>query len=314
MKIPVFDLHCDTAYALLGDNFRQCGSLKNNNGHIDLDRAKDLAAYAQCFACFTTDHHDGVSPTELFERELATIHRELERNSDFIRQAYTAEEIEENRQKGVVSAILTIEGPAGFGYDPELLYDLYLVGFRMSTLCWNESNPLTGSCMTEEGLSDLGRIYVKQAQELGILIDVSHISDKAFWDIMDITNKPIVASHSNSRAVCNVKRNLDDAMFRAICKTGGVAGINLYTNFLGEGATLDTVCDHIFHYLELDPDGKHIALGADLDGCETLPFGFNGVQDYPRIAARLLERGLSMDMIENIFWNNALEVLKQCCI
>lgn len=313
MNIPVFDLHCDTAYALLGENFKQCGSLKSNTCHIDLDRAVKLNAYAQCFACFTTDHHDGVTPTELFERELATIHRELERNSSVIRQAYSADDIENNCKNGLMSAILTIEGPSGFGYDPELLHDLYLVGFRMSTLGWNESNPLTGSCVTGGGLTDLGRIYVKEAQKLGILIDVSHISDAAFWDIMNITEKPIIASHSNSRTVCDVRRNLDDSMFQAICKTGGVAGINLYSRFLGENATLDTVCDHIFHYLELDPDGKHIALGGDLDGCELLPCGFDGIQDYPKLADCLVQRGLGKDMVENIFWNNALEVIRQCC-
>jgi len=314
MNIPVFDLHCDTAYALLGSDFRQCGSLKSNECHIDLDRAGKLEAYAQCFACFTTDRHEGVSPTDLFERELATVHRELERNSGVIRQAYTAADIVENRNNGIMSAVLTIEGTAGFGYDPELLHDLYLVGFRMSTLGWNESNPLCGSCITGGGLTDLGRTYVKIAQELGMLIDVSHISDAAFWEIMDITNAPIIASHSNSRTVCNVNRNVDDEMFLAICKTDGVAGINLYSGFVGEKATLDTVCDHIFHFLELDPGGNHIALGADLDGCDNLPDGFSGVQDYPKLANRLIQRGLTNEMVENIFWNNALEVIRKCCM
>ena len=313
MNVSVFDLHCDTAYSLLGPNFRQCGSLRSNTGHIDLERASTLDAYTQCFACFTTNEHAGVSSTELFERELATIHRELERNSHLIKQAYTASDIEANRNKGIMSAILTIEGPAGFGYDPELLYDLYLVGFRMTTLGWNESNPLTGSCATGGGLTDLGRIYLKNAQKLGMLIDVSHISDEAFWNIMDITEAPIVASHSNSRSVCNVKRNIDDAMFLEICKTGGVCGINLYKDFLGEDATLDTVCDHVIHFLELDPEARHIALGGDLDGCDVLPNDFSGVQDYQKLANRLIERGLSKNIIDNIFWNNAMEVLKQCC-
>lgn len=313
MSVSVFDLHCDTAYSLLGSNFRQCGSLKSNSGHIDLDRAATLDAYAQCFACFTTKEHPGVSSTELFERELATINRELERNSNLIKQAYSAADIETNKSNGIMSAILTIEGPAGFGYDPELLYDLHLVGFRMSTLGWNESNPLTGSCVTGGGLTDLGRAYVRYAQELGMLIDVSHISDEAFWNILDITEAPIVASHSNSRSICNVKRNIDDAMFLEICKTGGICGINFYKEFLGKDTTIDTVCDHIFHFLELDPEGKHIALGGDLDGCDALPEDFNGIQDYPKLAIRLIERGLTEEMIENIFWNNALEVMKQCC-
>ena len=312
MNLPVFDLHCDTALALLGDNYRKCGSLRKNDGHIDLERAKTLSGYVQCFACFTTDHHEGVSSVELFERELATIHRELERNSDKIRQAYTVDDISRNQESGIMSAILTIEGPAGFGYDPELLQDLYLVGFRMSTLGWNEKNPLTGSCKTGGGLTDLGREYVAEAQRLGMLVDVSHISDEGFWDIINITQGPVIASHSNSRAVYSADRNLTDDMFRAICQTGGVAGINLYSEFIGGNATVDTVCNHIFHFLELDPDGRHIALGGDLDGCDVLAEGISGIQEYPKLAKRLLERGLDENTLLNIYWKNAFEVMKQC--
>lgn len=316
MNVPVFDLHCDTSLALLGEDLRSCGSLKSNQHHIDLDRAGTLAGYAQCFACFTTDAFpDGdINPTELFEREMVSVLREVEKHADVISLAYTANDIEANRSNGKMSAILTIEGTAGFGYDPGLLPDLHAVGFRMSTLGWNEDNPLTGSCKTGGGLTEWGREYVKTAQALGMIIDTSHISDKGFWDIMDITQGPVIASHSNSRAVCDVPRNLTDEMFSAICQTGGVAGINLYTAFLGESADLDTVCDHIFHFLDIDPVGTHIALGGDLDGCETLPTGFHGIQDYPKLADQLLKRGLTEEMIHNIFWNNAIGVIRRCCI
>ena len=140
-------------------------------------------------------------------------------------------------------------------------------------------------------------------------VDVSHISDEGFWDIMDITQKPIIATHSNSRAVCAHKRNLTDDMFRAICETGGVAGYNFCRDFTGENANLDTVCDHIFHFLELDPAGEHIALGGDLDGVEHTPDGFEGVQSYPALADRLEARGLTETLIWKIFWQNALNVL-----
>ena len=208
-----------------------------------------------------------------------------------------------------MSAILTIEGPAGFGFDPELLESMFLAGFRISTLGWNESNPLTGSNQTGGGLTDLGKAYVRQAQSLGILVDVSHISDEGFWDIMKITQAPVIASHSNSRALCNHSRNLTDDMFRAIRDSGGVAGINQFADFLGQKPTLDTVCDHIFHFMELDPEGKHIALGGDLDGCEALAEGFEGVQSYDALADRLIARGLDAATVQNIYWNNALGVM-----
>lgn len=314
MNIPVFDFHCDTALALLGDDMNSAGSLKKNNGHIDLERAAALAGYAQCFACFTTslmEEHGGISPVVAFERELATIQREVDANKRRISIAYSVDDIQQNLEKGKMSAILTLEGTAGINYDPELLEDLSMIGFRVASLGWNEKNPLTGSHVTGGGLTDQGREFVKEAQRLGILVDVSHISDEGFWDIMDVTNAPIIATHSNSRAVWDNSRNLTDDMFLAIVKTGGVAGFNQCDEFTGEKPTLDTVCDHILHFLELDPTGKHIALGGDLDGITHMSEGFTGVQDYPKMAQRLLERGVSEGMIRDIFWNNAIGVMER---
>ncbi len=317
MNFPVFDLHCDTALALLGESLQEAGSLRQNTYHNDLERAKALPGYAQCFACFTTPDMTrwyGVPVAEVFEREMVSILREVEKNKDLICLAYTAEDVKSNLENGMMSAILTIEGPAGFGFDAALLQDLHAVGFRMTTLGWNEQNILAGSHKTGGGLSDQGREYVKEAQRLGMIIDVSHISDEAFWDIMKVTEKPIVASHSNSRAVWDTSRNLTDDMFCAICETGGVAGFNQYTDFIGDPCDLDTACDHILHWLELDPEGKHIALGGDLDGCDTLPHGFDGVQSYPAFAQKLLERGVGEQIVRSIFWDNALGVMSKCCM
>lgn len=314
MNFPVFDLHCDTALSLLGKDLMDRGDLRKNQLYIDLERAATLGCYAQCFACFTTPfmrQWHNVSPETVFERELENIMYQIQSNGDLISQAFTADDVEENRKNGKMSAFLTIEGPAGFGFDPAMLELLHKVGFRISSLGWNESNVLTGSHKTGEGLTDLGREYVKEAQRLGILVDVSHISDKGFWDIMEMTNAPVIATHSNSRSVCDVSRNLTDDMFHAICQTGGVAGFNQCAPFVGEKPTLDTVCDHIFHWLELDPEGKHIALGGDLDGCDELPEGFQAVQSYSALAEKLLERGLTEPMVEDIFWNNAVGVMKR---
>ena len=316
MNFPVFDLHCDTALKLLGKDFQQAGSLRKNEYHIDLERAKDFSGYAQCFACFTSPADplpEGVTLSEAFEREMVSILREVEKNKDLISLAYSAADAEKNREKGKMSAILTIEGPAGFGFDPSLLEDLYKIGFRITTLGWNEKNVLCGSHKTGGGLTELGREYVFEAQRLGMLIDVSHISDEAFWDIMDITRGAVIASHSNSRMVYNVSRNLTDEMFKAICQTGGVAGLNMYADFLGEDATLDTVCDHALHWLELGGE-KHIALGGDLDGCDRLPSGFDGVQNYPKLAERMLARGICEQTVMDIFWNNGMGVIKKCCM
>ena len=315
MNFPVIDLHCDTALALLGETVNEAGSLRKNELHIDLERASKLGGYAQCFACFTTpamEQWHGVSPVVVFERELATIQREVDKNQDLISIAYSAEEIEENQAAGKMSAILTLEGTAGIGYDPELLTDLQAIGFRIASLGWNEKNPLTGSHVTGGGLTDQGRAFVKEAQRLGIIVDVSHISDEGFWDIMKVTQAPIIATHSNSRSVCDNSRNLTDDMFRAVVETGGVAGYNACAEFTGENPTVDTICDHIFHFMELDPTGKHIALGGDLDGVGHMPAGFEGVQSWPVLAQRLMERGMSEENVMDIYWNNVLGVMKRC--
>jgi membrane dipeptidase len=291
------------------------GELRKNEYHIDLDRASKLGGYAQCFACFTTPSMETwakTSPVAVFERELAAIQREVEKNSDLIAIAHSTEEVEENQKNGKMSAILTLEGTAGINYDLRRLEELRAIGFQIASLGWNEKNPLTGSHVTGGGLTDQGREFVKEAQRLGILVDVSHISDEGFWDIMKITQAPVVATHSNSRAVWNNSRNLTDDMFRAIAQTGGVAGYNACADFTGENPTLDTICDHIFHFMELDPSGKHIALGGDLDGVSKMPEGFDGVQSWPVLAQRLLERGMSEETVMDIYWNNVLGVMKRC--
>ncbi len=312
MNFPVFDLHCDTALTLLGKDMNTPGELLKNELHIDLERASKLPGYCQCFACFTTPMMEkwaGVSPVVVFERELATIQRELDKNKRKMKLAYSTKDILENQAKGKMSAVLTLEGTAGFNHDAALLEDLWKIGFRIVSLGWNEKNVLTGSNVTGGGLTDLGREFVKEAQRLGMLIDVSHISDEGFWDIMEITEAPVIATHSNSRAVHNHSRNLTDDMFKAICASGGVAGFNQCAPFVADKPDLDSIADHILHFLELDPSGKHIALGGDLDGCDEIPAGFEGIQSYPAMAQRLVERGVAENTVMDIYWNNAIEVM-----
>lgn len=315
MNFPVFDLHCDTVSNLVADGHRHVSDLRSNQLHIDLLRGKTLPGYAQCFAFFTTTMFPMLrrgTVQDFFWQEVSALQDAIDKNRDIVRQARTSAEVQHNLKDGKMSIIFTLEGPAGIGFDPAKLEKLSQLGFCISTLGWNEKNELCGSHKTGGGLTSRGREYVKEAQRLGIAVDVSHISDEAFWQIMDMSQAPVIASHSNSRSVWNISRNLTDEMFLEICKTGGVAGLNQYADFLGKNATIDTACDHIFHFMELDPEGDHISLGGDLDGCDALPVGFEGVQDYPKLALRLLERGLNQHIVHKIFWDNALRVLDVC--
>lgn len=314
MNISVIDLHCDTALELLNQKGERIRRLRRNELAVSLERGKRLGRYAQFFAVFTTpgmNRDGGLGPEAVFSAVLNNLLSELEENSDLVARARTARDIEAITAQGKIAAVLSLEGPAGIGFDPGRLDELAELGFRMATLTWNEQNPLAGSHATGGGLTAQGREFVRRAQSLGILLDVSHLGERAFWDLMNVTRGPVSASHSNCRAVHGVTRNLTDEQFRAICETGGVAGVNLYSSFLGSGeVTLDTVCRHILHWLELGGE-KNIALGGDLDGCESLPLGFSGVDCYAALAEKLLAHGVSRQVVEDIFWNNALNLLKE---
>lgn len=144
----------------------------------------------------------------------------------------------------------------------------------------------------DRGLSPLGADFLRQLEACHICPDVSHISDPGFWDVVRLARGPVVATHSNSRALCPHRRNLTDDMFRAIRDSGGVVGLNLYRPFVGPAGTMEELVAHVEHFLELGGE-KALCLGGDLDGCGTLAAGMQGVQDMPRLWAGPGSPGLS---------------------
>ena len=147
----------------------------------------------------------------------------------------------------------------------------------------------------------------EEMERLGIYADVSHLSDPGFWELYRMTERPIVASHSNARALCPQRRNLTDDMFRAIRDTGGVVGLNLYRGFVG-GASMDALAAHVEHFLHLDGE-KTLCIGGDLDGCEALAAGMNGAEDVPQLYEALEKQGYGKALLEDIFWNNLRRLL-----
>lgn len=316
MNDPVFDLHCDTAIKIMEGWPQNCGKLLKNQGHVDLQRGAALPGYAQFFAfCTYPDMPEaaGRPIPQVLKTAVEYFLQQLSVNRESAVQARSAAEVERAVAMGKVAALLSLEGPAGIDFDEGRLDDLYQMGFRMTTLTWNEENPLAGSHMTGGGLTERGKTFVRRAQALGLLVDVSHLSEQAFWGLLDITQGPLIASHSNSRSVYGVSRNLTDQQFQAICQTGGVVGLNLFSGFLGEEpVTLEAACKHILHWLELGGE-KNVALGGDLDGCDSLPLDFAGVEDYPALAGALEARGVPTSVLRDLFWNNAMKVLQSCC-
>ena len=310
-QFALFDSHCDTAYEI----WRRRESIERTSCCVDLPQMQQYESCGQFFAFCT---YPGVDLSYSCEELLWSPYRyfmdQLDRHERYISLCKCIGDYESAVSNGKIAAFLSLEGAEGIGCDPGRLEELHDAGFSMVNLTWNEDNALAGCAARDGGgLTAMGREFVKRAQEIGMIIDVSHISDRAFWDIMDLTQKPVVASHSNSRAICDHCRNLTDEQFKAICLSGGYVGINLYSAFLTKSgyATFEDVYRHIMHFLSLVGEG-HIALGGDLDGCDTLPTGFSGLKDYRTLASYLESNGFSEQMMRNIYCNTIKEVVKLC--
>ena len=280
--------------------------LLRNTCHVDLVKAGSFASYAQVFAfCSYAGQTDLMPCTqeEYLTIPLGILREEVQKNNERIAFAKTASDIRGLNAQEKIAALLSIEGPELIDCDPERLPELRTQGFCMSTLTWNADNSLAGCHTGDKGLTDRGRAYVEAAQKNNIIIDVSHASMSSFWDIVDVTIKPIVASHSDCRALCGHSRNLTDDQLRAIAQTGGAVGLNLYQPFLGERADFGTLREHLERMLTVCGE-THVALGGDLDGCDLLPEGFHDLSDYCGFHAYLKACGYSEKLLDCIFYDN----------
>lgn len=309
-QFAVMDGHCDTAVEL----FRKKLPLEESSLNVSLRRAEKLPGYVQFFAFCTVWMKGEPDKEALFRKVHSYFGGELEKNRERIRLCLNAAEAEAILEKGGCGAFLSLEGAESIDCDPGRLEQAYAAGIRMIAPTWNEPNALSGSCMTGEGLSAQGKEFARRAQQLGIVLDVSHLSERGFWDLCDIAEKPFVASHSNSAAICPHMRNLTDDQFRALCDVGGTAGLNLYGGFLTEKtATYEDVYRHLDHFLSIS-GGGHVALGGDLDGCSILPEGFTGVDNYNDLAQFLADKGMNERVLDALYNQSLMEVLKTCII
>lgn len=310
MPISVFDCHADTPVEL----WRTHQSLQENTCKISMNEARKLQNYAQFFAYCTYGGAEayGYRGKELYDLPRRYMDGQLASCQERVRFCTTADQVEEAWRQGKMAALYSIEGAEAVCCDEGLLPQAKEDGVRMLSLTWNADNALAGFHRgAQVGLSEKGRGFVRRAQELGLLVDVSHCSDQTFFDILDITSAPIVASHSNSRAVFSHSRNLTDEMYLRLCAVEGLAGVNLFSHFLGDGRVdFSTVYAHIDHFLQLSGSDRHLALGGDLDGCDQLPEGFCRLSDYNALAQFLLTK-FSQETVERIFFRNILSVMRR---
>ena len=278
MNYKIFDPHCDTL-CLLND---LGASFEKNNFHIDRRRMEQYDRYTQVFACFI----DPVYKNSAMERF-------IELSDTFYSQN--------------IGGILSIEGGEMIT-SLKVLRSLARQGVRIAALTWNSSNHIASGVLEPDknrGLTEFGKTVVREMNRINMLIDYSHLNDKSFFDIANISNAPIIATHSNSRAVCGHPRNLTDEQFKLIVKTGGCAGINFYPLFLNDSghAGIDDIVKHIEHFMSLGGE-RNIGIGADFDGVDYLPEGIRGCGEVYKVLDRLLELNYTEEQVNNISHGN----------
>ena len=335
--MKIIDMHCDTISKIR--EMRTDGNatgLRENNLMLDLLRMKKCGYSVQNFALFV-EMQKGKSPFLEVKQLLTIFQQEMEENAELISQVCTAEQIQQNEKAGKMSALLTVEEGGVCEGKIENLHYLYQQGVRMLTLTWNFPNEIgypnfnmEGNFYTpntKEGLTAFGIEFVQEMERLGMLIDVSHLSDAGFYDVLEYTKKPFVASHSNARALCPVVRNLTDDMLRKLASRGGVAGINYCSDFLKEGkgrtdidgrdpknwgggcASIEDIARHARHMADVG-GVDCIGLGSDFDGIPPYP-GLSGVEVIWQIAEWLKKYQFHESEIDKILYENVFRVYKE---
>ena len=307
--ISVFDAHCDT----ISRCYYLHEGLRCNTGDLSLEKTERFARYCQFFALWTTKEYtdgDGCTMEEAYHTLLGCFRAQMACNSDKIIQCRTAQDVEQAHRCGKAAAFLTVEGAELLGYDPARLDQAAIDGVTAINLTWNYANALSGSSkeQPERGLSTVGRDFVRKMEDLHILVDVSHLSEAGFWDVAEIASRPFIASHSNAKSVWNHTRNLTNEQITAIIENQGVIGLNFYEGFVGGSRDLDMVRAHLDRILELG-GARNVALGGDWDGCDLIG-DLPAIDSLPRLYEHLLLRGYEETVVQNLFYNNLMRVVR----
>jgi membrane dipeptidase len=306
----VVDLHCDTPWQVRAKG--RSPSLPE--GHITADKLRKGHYAGIVLVLYAADHaHDHPKPTDL--DELAATVDEIVAANDVFRLAPASSAATGPllaRTDGKVDVFLSIEGAEALAGDITQIDRFIARGVRLVALVHSRDNSLGGSSGGRGGaLSALGKQLTQRVYERGALVDVSHLSDAAFWDVVPLAKAagaPIVASHSNARAVCDNKRNLTDEQLQAIAESGGVAGLNLHGKFVHRSKPrLEHAVDQVLHMVRV-AGIDHVAIGTDFDGGQPVP-DLEDASRLPALADALRARGLSPDDVRKVFHANALRVL-----
>ncbi len=314
--IPYIDMHCDTLAEAVELKKETIVDFKERA--IDVERLVKGGAKAQFFAAYI-DQDKSKDPYNDFLDMREVLINTL-KATDKLKPATSYKDVLKNSMEGAVSAVLTIENGCLVYGDMDKLFDLKNLGVSLITLTWNQVNCF-GHPHSEEknemakGLTPFGKEAISVMNDLGIIIDVSHLSDGGFFDVAALSDKPFVASHSNCRAISPHTRNLTDDMIRIVANKGGVVGLNFASDFLNPDmqttvSRVDMMYEHAKHIIDVG-GVESIAIGTDFDGI-TCELEIPSCEHMPRLFEELNKRGISDTALEYMAYKNAARVMKDC--
>ncbi len=345
----VVDTHSDLTSRLVDEGVDIGGRLPD--GHQDLPRMQEGGLDVQFFSVYVAARYAKKGGPKRAMEMMDAVYRMVETFPDRIQLATSVSDIYRIVSQGKIAALMGLEGGHALENSMHILRMFHRMGIRYVTLTHSNTNDWCDSSTDQPrwgGLNDLGEKIVVEMNRIGMMIDVSHISDEAFWDVMRVSKAPVIASHSSCRAIANMQRNMSDDMIKALAKNGGVIMINFGSSFLNREwgkrtnyilqqirdkyrgdfgmwgkmwdemnqkdplppATLKDLIDHIDHVVRLvGPD--YVGLGSDFDGVSALPVGMEDVSKLPAITYELLKRGYKEEDIRKILGGNLLRVMSE---
>lgn len=310
----VCDGHCDTVLEIFKKN-RKLNTL-SQTGQLDIPRLQIGGVDVQVFAVYIEKEF---KPEHSIQRALQLIDSlllELSENKDVIELAASYEKIKSIVAAGKIAAILAIEGGEALEGKLSNLRIFYRLGVRLITLTWNQRNDIADGSdhfNSTRGLTSFGKNVVQEMNRLGMMIDVSHLSESGFWDVLKHSRHPVIASHSNCYQLCPHQRNLKDYQIRAIAEKGGLVGVTYVPDFLrteNRKAVIDDVIHHIDHIVSL-VGTDFIGLGSDFDGCRELPEGLEGADKVFQIKEKLIQKGYNREDVQKIMGKNFLNFFRR---
>lgn len=300
MRLGAFDLHCDTLTEGAGD------TINDPKCVLTLDKMPRDRDWVQLYAIFIPDRFRGQPAIDYFEKHVASFRRQTDKYAERVKRIERGSDIAEVVGTERMGAMLAVEGGAALAGDIKRVQTLYDAGVRCMTLVWNGENEIASGNVTDKGFTDFGYEVIPEMERLHMIVDVSHLNDHGFDDLIKVAKRPFIATHSNARAVAPHLRNLRDDQIREIVARKGLIGLNFFVAFLREDRNV-TSLDDLWRHAEriLSLGGEHtLALGSDFDGA-TLPECLDSCEKIYDIADCLLSHGLTQEQTDNVMFNNA---------